>query len=430
MARIGIVTTFQSFNPWYSLTGIVRDQARMLTENGHKVFLFVNEQNDIADENFPGITLIRKVPFAHLFDYRGEPLTNEHWETARRFKEAMTKSILDCGIDVVFTHDILLTGWNKPYAIGLQSINDSLPGVSWLHWIHSIPSLWLDWWQLGAYGKNHHLVYPNASDAQMVAEHYRTTRERVKVIPHIKDLRVMMDFHPDTCRIIDAYPALMSADITQIYPASTDRLHTKRVDTVIKIFGHLKNMGHSVCLFVANQWSTLAKHHEDVEKYREIGRAAGLTPGKDLIFSSCMDLNAGQFHVGLPAKILMELMMLGNLFIFPTDHETFGLVLPEAVLAGSALCVLSKSLDMQAEISGHHALYFDFGSFTRGFTASSEMGYLRAVANVITNTMREHSALRTRTFMRQSYNYTSLYQRIYGPLIGALMHQTRKEPYE
>ena len=44
MSKIAIFTNFKKFDPWYSLTGIVKDQARMLAEYGNDTHVIADEQ--------------------------------------------------------------------------------------------------------------------------------------------------------------------------------------------------------------------------------------------------------------------------------------------------------------------------------------------------------------------------------------------------
>jgi len=419
MAKIAILTNFQEFNPWYSLTGIVKDQVRMLTEYGNEVYLFVNERFNFEKNPFnnPHCTVLNKVPFAHLHDYQNaQPLKPDHEATAQAMTDMLVKEIKELDIDTVFTHDLVFSGWNKPYAIGLQRIQDKLPKVVWLHWIHSIPTRFSDWWRMADYGRGHKLIYPNKTDRIRVAENYHTDTSSVRIIPHIKDLRIMFNFSEETCELIDNYPALMQHDIVQIYPASSDRFESKRVSEVMRIMAYIKSLGHSVCLFIANQWATTAKHYANIQEYYEKGQEYGLEPYKDLIFSSMIP--GGKYKVGIPADILTQLMMLSNLFVFPTREETFGLVLPEVSLASGALCVLNRSLQMQAEVSGGNTLFLDFGSYTNAFSAPDMNEYLKQVAMIILGRMQENDSILTRTFMRKHYNYDALYAKYYAPVMA------------
>ena len=429
MAKVAILTTFQEFDPWYSLTGIVKDQVQMLTEYGNEVFLIVNEKfnqkNISLFSKFKNITILEKTPFAHLHDYqKDEPLKPEHEKTVNDTTKMLTDIISEHGIDTFFTHDIVFTGWNKPYALGIQALKDKTPGIAWLHWIHSIPSQFNDWWYMANYGANHKLIYPNRTDIIRVAENYRTSTGSVRVIPHIKDIRIMFDFNDNTCAIIDAFPALIQADIVQIYPASSDRFEAKNVDKVMKIMAYIKSLGHTVCLFIANQWATTQKHYANIDEYYKLGMKYGLTPKKDLIFSSSiLDINNEcMYKKGLPSKILFQLMQLSNLFVFPTTHETFGLVLPEVSLASGALCVLNRSLTMQKEIAGSNTIFFDFGSYTHGMNKTDEEWdyYLSQVAIIILGRMQENDSILTRTFMRKQYNYDNLYAKYYAPVMAEL----------
>lgn len=416
MSNVAILTNFQSFNPWYSLTGIARDQANMLSEYGNQVSLFVDER--FQDEPFiPSAKFFPKIPAADLHDYQNnEPLSAEHEVVAAETADMLINSMTELAIDAAFTHDFIFTGWNKPYAYGIMQAAAKLPKITWLHWVHSVPSNPKDWWNLSLYPGMHRIIYPNKTDSLRVAECFRTPIEAIKVIPHIKDLRVMFDFDDDTKVLIDSFPGLMQSDVVQIYPASADRFPSKGVADVIKIIAGIKQLGHSVCLFIANQWATTAKHHADITEYNEIGRKYGLVPGKELIFSS--GIKDTKYKLGVPARNLYQLMMLSNLFVFPTTHETFGLVLPEVSLASGALCVLNKSLQMQQEISGFNTMYLNFGAFDNLWEPENRDDILMQYAIIIMGRMQENDAVLTRSHMRKTYNYDNLYKKYYAPIMA------------
>ena len=241
----------------------------------------------------------------------------------------------------------------------------------------------------------------------------------VRVIPHIKDIRTWFNFSPETCRFIDKYPAVLSADIVQILPASVDRLESKRVSEVCKIVAGLKKQGRSVCLVIANQWATGRQQKQDADKFRVGAVRAGLVDQVEFCFTS--DFESPTYDVGIPQHMIMELGLCSNLFIFPTREESFGLVVPEAALAGCFL-VLNKSLQMQIEVSGNTGIYFDFGSFHQEHKIVSDK-YFDDIGFVIAGRMKENEALMSRTFARQTYNMDSLYHKSYFPTMSELRHE-------
>jgi len=412
--RFAILTNFQEFHSGYSLTGIVKDQVKMLSRQGHEVSVFVNEQ--YHGEEIEGARLQPLVPFAHLKDYHSKTdLTPEHADTVSRMKEML----LSEGplYDMIWSHDLVFTGWNLPYALGIQeaSPNPELKDVRWLHWIHSVPSSLNDWWEIRKYGPHHRLVFPNKTDALRVAENFRGELAHVEVIPHIKDIRSWMDFSQEAWDFIDEYPMALHSDYVQVFPASVDRLRAKGVDDVILIFSKIKQRGNSVCLVIANQWATGTQEKQDVEHFLKIARRNGLVPGEEVIFTS--NWRSPQYDTGLPKRLLRELMTLSNLFIFPTQEESFGLVVPEVSLSSGALMVLNKSLDMQMEISGWTTLYFDFGSYRRNHHVENEENYFQGIADVIRYRMQRNEGLLHRTFCRKAYNMDRLYYDVYLPII-------------
>jgi len=287
--------------------------------------------------------------------------------------------------DFAFTHDFIFTGWFMPYGLACQKASPKLPNLRWLHWIHSVPTAGSDWWNIREYGKHHKIIYPNKTDAIRAAEMYRGTLEDVRVIHHIKDLRTWFDFKQETQDFITDFPAVMQADVVQIYPASTDRLTSKRVHEVMLIFKEIKAKGFSICLVIANQWATGRQRKEDVNRYRQIASRNGLKVDEEVIFTSEW---RPEYATGLPKEIVRELFLCSNLFIFPTREESFGLVAPEAALSG-VLMVLNKSLQMQFEVNGYQGLYFDFGSYHHQFKPDNAAAYYKDVAQIILGRMRE-----------------------------------------
>lgn len=213
--KVAILTTFQDFVPGYSLTGIVSDQATMLQENGDEVDIIVSTHFN-RKTTPPGVNIKELLPFAHLIDYTSvDDLTPEHKMTVNETKAMYEKELKD--YDVIFTNDFVFTGWNLPYGQAIKLASPNLPGLGWLHWIHSIPSRNSDWWLISEYGKNHKLVFPNETDSVQVAEQYRGWKDDVRVIPHIKDLRTFFDFETETCEFIHEHPSIMQADCVQEY---------------------------------------------------------------------------------------------------------------------------------------------------------------------------------------------------------------------
>lgn len=431
--KIGIITTFQSFMPQYSLTGIVKDRAEMLTKYGHEVHLFVSER--YHGEDFPSdIIMEKKIPFTHLADYKsmsqftgddkqytpkpGWDSPAEHQRIKNNMAVMLRQELPD--YDMVITEDIVFQGWHLPFAVAIMEASKDLPNVRWLHAIHSVPSVMSDFWNIRLYGKRHKLIYPNRVDALRVAEQYRGVMDDVRVIPHIKDIRTLFDYSEDTRQFIDWCPGVMQAELVQIYPASVDRLEAKRLAEVIGIFSNFKKLGASVCLVVATQWATGKEQIEIINNYKKLAVDSGLDVGTEIVFTPDFK-PAGKerkFGVGIPKYMIRELFLLSNIFIFPTREETFGLVLPEAALCGSPIVGLNGSLDMMHEISGYNALYWEFGSYHCNVNHTNLDGLLRDIALVLLGRVLANESVRLKTFVRRHYNYDYLYKRYYAPILA------------
>jgi len=419
--KIAILSNFKEFNPGYSLSGIVSDQCRMLKSHGHEVDCFVAATFKDNSPRPEEVKLRKVVPHPALTDYRQKDrITEKHLELVKEVKDMLLAHIPE--YDFVITHDWIFTGWNMPYALGIQEACKTLrkSKVRWAHWIHSVPTAMQDWWSIRDYGPGHKIIYPNKMDRTMVAENFRGRPEDVRVIPHIKDLRSFWEFDPETCRFIDDHPGLMNADVVQVYPASTDRLEAKQLKYVLLMTAAIKRSGFSVFLCIANQHYRGKEPEATVDQYIKVGRRNGLEYGKEFVFSAQWDRD--KYGLGLPRRILREIMLCQNLFIFPTREESYGLVAPEVALsAGGCLIVFNKSLAMMMEVSGMTGIYADFGSFSTVLNikdSEGEKSYLDNLAWLILGRMRSNEAINQKTFYRQNSNWDTIYNRYYGPMFG------------
>ena len=413
--RIAILTAFSYFHPGYSLTGIVRDQAAMLAAYGHEVTVHVQERANL--EGCGILDVIPDIPFSTLADYQClTEVSQDHQAIAERTMAVLNDILPDT--DIVITHDWALTGWNLPYLLGAINAGRFRLRTKWLHWIHSIPSQARDWWFLEAWGDNHHLVYPNRTDAWRVQRAYQAPERRVHAIPHIKDPRTWGGFSAITGRLIEAHPGLLSAEIVQILPAGQDRLKWKRVPEVLAVFGEFKRRGRSAFLLVANQWASQTTYQRDLEDYRKLAREHGLDYGADWTFSS--DFETPDFENGLTQDVIRQLFSLSNLFVFGTHHESFGLVVPEAALEG-VLFVGNGSLSQQLEVAGGPGagLWAEFGSYERG-GGTWTPHRTSALADDILSEFDRNPVIRFKTHARQTYNRDAIYRRFYEPLLMGL----------
>lgn len=417
--KIAILSNLMDISPGYSLTGIITDQYKMLCKYQHDVRLVVNERWK-TDKN-PDYEVFKGLKFMHLKDYYQDVLEEPHIAdlpaTIELMKEALTWPDGTMA-DFVLTHDLVFQGWFLPYLHAIRAVDPEFPQLKWLHWIHSVPTGRRPYWKI--IGKNHKLIYPNMTDALRCAEEFRGQLDDVRVIHHVKDPRVFGNFSDLTCRMVDRWD-LLSADIMQTYPMSSDRFNAKGLQHVIKIFENFKNMGKSVRLVVANQWGNVLKYREQC---RDIQKNSTLT-GNELCFTSQFDMykdakadeDRGKWELGVPARTVQELQAISNIFIFPTREESFGLVLPEAALQGQLL-VLNDSLSMMKEVSGLNALFFSFGSFAINHTIENPDQYYRDIALVIIGKMDRELGIRAKTFMKKMYNADSIYKTEIEPLLA------------
>lgn len=397
---IGILTSFYSFDPAYSLCSVVRDQLITLTKMGYKVVLFVLPIfND--DHLVPAGVEIRKViPQVILEPYSGLQYP-QHWkEDAKKIQDACEKNMLD--IDILLCHDIFFIDQYLPYNIGLR---DALPQLKCkvFGWVHSAPSprqILVDNPHANRYnpfpGK---IVYLNHDKMIDIAEMYGGgADDMVRVIHNSRDPRTFWDLDPFVVKLIDRY-SLLEADIISVYPLSTPRmLPSKGLDKAIKLHSKLKELGYKTKMIVPNAHANANKEKRMLNETLIWANERGITKD-ELIFTSLEDK---QYEAGVQPKIISDLFRLSNVFIFPTSSEVCSLVLLEAMMSGNLL-VLNKEVRSLMEFAGEQALYFDFN-----YRQENNENYYLDLAKILASQFEINKSLQVKRRAFQKHNYDKI----------------------
>jgi hypothetical protein len=166
-------------------------------------------------------------------------------------------------------------------------------------------------------------------------------------------------------------------------------------------------------LIAANQWATGRQRKDDVNTYIKIAESMGLVYGEEFIFTSEYKK---EYETGISRRMLRELMLLGNIFIYPTREESFGLVGPEAAFSGN-LIITNRSLNMMQEVLNGTPSY-DFGSFTNKFDEINNMEYIQHIAMSIMNCFYLDESMQIKTHCRIRYNMDNIYKNFFLPAIS------------
>lgn len=409
LMEICIIAPLKSSDPTYSIAGVIKSQAALLAAHRHKVTVIVNE--DFSGPGIPGASLLKILPSSNLIDYRSKlNLTKEHEDFADEVAVLLSSRVNQ--YDAIFTHDLIFTGWNLPYALAIMSVSaeNSDPDLRWFHWVHSFPFSVKDWWDIKHYSGNHTVIYPTKALLKQVGAAFNTTN--IKCIPHVIDPRVINRFIDQTKDIVDLVPSLLSSDIVQIYPAATDRFESKGIRELTNLFGLLKKAGHSVCLMISNQFSGRRENRliDPVYYYENVARRCGLEPYVDYIFTS--ELFGGRYKEGIPQRVLFELMTLSNLFVIPSKSESFGLGLLEAITSGTVVCVANEHLNLP--IRQYTSFDFKGPGDTDLFVDLQKMTEL---VDWISNEMETNQVVKAKTLIRQQFNPAAVYSNYYKKLL-------------
>lgn len=414
MKRVIVITTFASFSPDYSLVSVVADQLRMLTRHGYTLGLAVQEDFRDDDKVPEGVNIHKVLPVISLHDYAiGETARPDFEQNVARVVAGLSP-ILD-EYDVAITHDLMFLSWFLPHNEAVRQLAREHPKVSWLHWIHSAPSVRpakLTYPHILRFSMppNSKLVYLNNNDTLRLAEMYGTSLEQIRVVPNTKDPGAFFDLHPLVQRIIDRFP-LLTADVVSVLPFSTPRWEGKNVQKLIWLMAKIKQQGKKVLLVLVNAHCNADKEKRTVQDLLQFAFEKGLS-GAEICFTSTL---GEEWEYSVPNDAVRQLFQLSNVFIFPSLSECCSLVLLEAALCKNLL-VLNRDVPSMREFGGEKALYPQFGSVQFKVTYQNEDGYWADWAKIIQGALNQERALDSFRHVIGRHNLDWIFKNTLEPL--------------
>lgn len=315
------------------------------------------------------------LPQTRLHDYQPHESPREDFEEQ---VETHFQGYKDCleSFDVIITHDLCFTSWHLCQAAAIRKCAEIWPTKRWLHFCHSAPS------GLPRSGQpcypsslrfsgcpNSTYVYLNSRQRQDIANHLQLKARDIAVVYNAVDPRDFYGFSSETCRMIDDW-RLLEHQILQVYAFSTPRWKAKGVHKLLKIFGFWRRMGIQAKLVLVNAHANQEVDEHQVRLMEDYASHCGLNPGTDVFWTSRYagerEREAGGeawsgWQYSVPARVVKELLLISNLFVFPSDSECCSLVQAEASVAGK-MTVLNKNCLQMLEFADTNCLAYEFAN--------------------------------------------------------------------
>jgi len=380
MKKVAVFTTFMDLPSGYGLVPVVLSQLKMLVNNGYTPGFFVIKgfEKHVDAKRVPdGVELKPVVPFMHLFDYiSGSKRQKHHVDGKGAYggKGKPPKTNLDKQInllvdkldselakyDVVITHDIVFQTWFVPHNLAIRRIAENHPEIKWIHWLHSGPSarpkdLKFPHKSRFTGMSNSVWISPNNTMAPKFAEMYDVPLKRIKTVYHVFDPVRFFDMHDWSVRLIEKHD-LFKPDILCVWATRVDHPEGKGMFKAMRLLGALNKFCDAKILFL-NSWSNSPKMKANIQRIKDAAIRAGV-PEENLVFSSEM---GADWERGVPWKVVRDMLWIANMFIFPSQTETFSFAMLEAAVTKNIL-VLNEDLGVMTELAEDRAEYIKAGA--------------------------------------------------------------------
>jgi len=373
--KIAVFTVLADLPRSYGLVPVILNQLDQLVKQGWKVDLFTQSSFGLKHPDAKlipkGVTHRPEVPFVHLYDYQLGTVVQVHpvdgvgqhnvtnFEKQVKYLEEGLESKL-AEYKIIITHDIVFQSWFITHNQAIRNIAERHPEIKWIHWLHSGPSArptnltYPSTLRFEPF-PNSVFVSPNESMTAKFAEMYNTPKSNIKVVYHTFDPIKFWDMHPWSIELIKKHD-LFNCDVLAVWATRIDHPDGKGMSHAMHLLGQLNKLANVKMLFL-NSWSNHQGAKDTIKSLRVEAKKWG-TPDKNLIFSSEMGT---EYELGVPKQVVRDMGCIGDMFIFPSQSETFSLSMVE-MAAMKNMLILNEDLQVMPELCGDRADYFKAGA--------------------------------------------------------------------
>ena len=358
---VAIFTTFSESNQAYSLNRVVEDQLKMLLNNGYEPTVIVTDTFDPEGLYIDPRVKIARIPNVPVYN---EVNKDESFDEDVEAIAGVLKTVLE-KTDIVLTHDIIYQNASLKHNFAARKIADGLPGLKWLHWIHSATSpvtlanlrpIFSDEY-LNLVTRpfpNSFYIFFNHYSVPRIAKNFEVDQNRVKVVHHPSNLQTIYGFSDAMNKLVQE-KEIYVADAICVYPIRLDR--GKQVEMVIKTMAMLKDFDLTVRLIIADFHSTAGDKLTYRDELKNLAIDWGLN-SEEIIWLS--EVNE-DWSYEAPHSDIVSLMRMANVFIMPSVSESYSLVTQEAGL-NKTVVVLNQDFPPFRDIFGPSAIYRKYSS--------------------------------------------------------------------
>ena len=424
--KVALLTLFTGLPNTYSLVNIVAEQLRMLLDANIETKVLVSEvcpdherRGVFLDERIEWVKIVNNINGNPIFWWDYSNLTVKVHDTFLQEVDVIADDFVDklSNVDVCIMHDIHYQGYHVVHNVAIRQAQKKLPNVRFIAFTHSVPAVTppkVEHPYSARYSPmpNTIYVYPTLSGIPALAEQYKVSEERCRVVSNSLNL---CDFLSDEVLAVREKFDFFSSDIFVVYPG---RLTTaKKFEKVAAFCGAIKKVSDYNVKVLFCDFKSL---DTEPEKYKTmislVGCKSGLDP-EDIAFTS--DLG---FEQGFSRKGVLELLSLSNLFICPSLSESFGLTVLEAASKGNFL-IVNEAVPALEELGEKLHAYFmrwdarNFGFDTKETYKPSEEAYYEFHAAKVVTLMKENPVLYAKTIARQRFSPEWVWRNQLEPLL-------------
>jgi len=391
--KIAIISHFNTMPQSYSPARAVRNQIKILQEFGHTVVFFTQEGSRV-DVDCEIRSIVPKFK-------REKNIVND--DVKQKFVDILRRE-LTSDFDIAISHDLYI----DDCITYREAIRECGVPIPWLHFARSGVGKQIDFSMDNAL-----YVYLNESDIGRFAKMISVEPSKVRVVFNEKDPSYLFNYHPVTSMVVNKFH-LWEKDIIQTYPMCSTRMDAKGINSVIKVFGLLKEMGNKVSLIICN--ANGRRRVDELVNKQKLAHAYGLTED-DFVFTSLLADDTYQIQSEVPNQVASELMHLSNLFIFPTKAEVCSNVLLEASMTKN-LIVLNDDLPSLFDFADKsNVLSYPFTSFNNvHYNHQNDEDFLK-LAKSIHGQIHSNKADKQFRHVWRVHNRNSIYYNFLQPVL-------------